>query len=75
MIKYNFKNLNFIVTGAGKGIGKATLDLLYNSGANIAVITRSEVDIKKFKDLIKQEKLLPILAMFQTKMILRIFLN
>ena len=41
MINYNFKNKNFVLTGAGKGIGKATLEKLYNSGARIAVITRS----------------------------------
>ena len=44
MIKFNFKNKNIVLTGAGKGIGKATLKQLYKSGANVSLITRSKSD-------------------------------
>lgn len=44
MIKFNFKNKNIVLTGAGKGIGKAALQQLYKSGANISLITRSKSD-------------------------------
>ena len=57
MIKYNLK-LEFYSHRSRKGIGKATLDLLYNSGANIAVITRSEVDIKKIQRSYQTRKII-----------------
>ena len=49
MIKYNFEKMNFVVTGAGKGIGRSVLNLLYKSNANIAIITRSKADISKIQ--------------------------
>ncbi len=49
MIKFNFKNKNFALTGAGKGIGFETLNKLYKSGAKISVVTRSMSDVKKIK--------------------------
>ena len=49
MIKFNFKNKNFVLTGAGKGIGFETLSKLYKSGAKISAVTRSTSDIKNIK--------------------------
>lgn len=46
---HNFKGKNVVLTGGGKGIGKATLERLYKSGANIALITRSKLDINYIK--------------------------
>lgn len=55
-VNFNFKNKNFVVTGAGKGIGFATLQKLYYANANIAVITRSKVDIDKIKKKFSSKK-------------------
>ena len=49
MIKFDFKNKNIVLTGAGKGIGKSILEQLYKSGANISIITRSLSDSNKIK--------------------------
>ena len=48
-IKFNFYSKNYVVTGGGKGIGYSTVTKLYDSGANVALMTRSESDIKKIK--------------------------
>ena len=48
-IKFNFSNKNFVLTGGGKGIGFATLNKLYDSGANVALITRSKSDVIKIE--------------------------
>ena len=48
-IKFNFYSKNYVVTGGGKGIGFSTVTKLYDSGANVALMTRSESDIKKIK--------------------------
>ena len=37
-VNFNFKNKNFVLTGAGKGIGFATLQKLYEVNANIILI-------------------------------------
>ena len=58
MINYNFKNKNFVLTGGGKGIGKATLEKLHISGARIAVITRSSSDINLIKKKYKNKRLI-----------------
>ena len=50
-VNFNFKNKNFVLTGAGKGIGFATLQRLYDADANIAIITRSKIDINKIKKI------------------------
>ena len=46
---FNFSSKNFILTGAGKGIGYATLKRLYDANANIAIITKSKADIRKIR--------------------------
>ena len=49
-ISFNFPKKNYVITGAGKGIGYSVLKKLYQSGANIAPITRSKSDLKKIKN-------------------------
>ena len=58
MIKYNFEKMNFVVTGAGKGIGRSVLNLLYKSNANIAIITRSKADISKIQKKFNSKKII-----------------
>lgn len=55
-VNFNFKNKNFVLTGAGKGIGFATLQRLYDANANIAIITRSQIDINKIKKKFSSKK-------------------
>ena len=50
---FNFSSKNFILTGAGKGIGFAILKKLYEANANVAVITRSKSDIEKIRNVDK----------------------
>ena len=58
MIKYNFEKMNFVVTGAGKGIGRSVLNLLYKSNANVAIITRSKADISKIQKKFNSKKII-----------------
>ena len=55
-IKFNFSNKNFVLTGGGKGIGFATLNKLYDSGANVALITRSKSDVIKIEKKFSKKK-------------------
>ena len=54
----DLKNKNFVVTGAGKGIGKETLKLIVKYGGNVSMITRSPNDIKKLKKILPKNKVL-----------------
>ena len=49
---------NFVVTGAGKGIGRETLELIIKYGGNVSMITRSAKDIKKLKKILPASKVL-----------------
>ena len=51
------KQKNFVLTGGGKGIGFATLNKLYDLGANVALITRSKSDVIKIKKIFKKKVL------------------
>ena len=42
--KYNLKNKVAIVTGAGKGLGKACAIALAEAGANLVIISRTKID-------------------------------
>ena len=57
MINFNFKGKNFVLTGAGKGIGKSTLEKLYKADSRIAVISSSKKDISIIKKNIIQIRL------------------
>ena len=43
--KYNLKNKTAIVTGAGKGIGRACAIALAEAGANLVIIRRTKKDL------------------------------
>ena len=52
--KINLKNKTALVTGAGKGIGKACAIALAEAGANLIIISRTEKDLKKVSKIIKK---------------------
>ena len=54
----NLNNKNFVVTGAGKGIGQETLKLIIKNGGNVSMITRSIDDIRKLKKILPKNKVL-----------------
>ena len=43
--KYNLKNKTAVVTGAGKGLGRACAIALAEAGANLVVISRTQKDL------------------------------
>ena len=45
--KYNLKNKTAIVTGAGKGIGRACAIALAEAGANLVIISRTKKDLNQ----------------------------
>ena len=45
--KINLKNKTALVTGAGKGIGKACSIALAEAGANLIIISRTKKDLEK----------------------------
>ena len=53
--KYNLKNKYALMTGAGKGLGKACAIALAEAGANVIIISRTNKDLstvsKKSKNL------------------------
>tara|TARA_B100001029_G_C15029475_1_gene435916 strand:+ start:218 stop:985 length:768 start_codon:yes stop_codon:yes gene_type:complete len=52
--KYNLKNKYALVTGAGKGLGKACAIALAEAGANLIVISRTEKDLISVSKIIKR---------------------
>ncbi len=53
---YNLKNKTAVVTGAGKGIGKACAIALAESGANLVIISRTKKDLDEVSRKIKKLK-------------------
>ena len=45
--KYNLKNKTAVVTGAGKGLGKACAIALAEAGVNVIIISRTQKDLQK----------------------------
>ena len=43
--KYNLKNKYALITGAGKGLGKACAIALAEAGANVIIISRTNKDL------------------------------
>ena len=54
--KYNLKNKVALVTGAGKGLGKACAIALAEAGANLIIISRTKTDLDKVSKIIKKFK-------------------
>ena len=54
--KYNLKNKIALVTGAGKGLGKACAIALAEAGANLIIISRTKKDLNKVSKIIKKFK-------------------
>ena len=54
--KYNLKNKTAIVTGAGKGIGRACAIALAEAGANLVIISRTKKDLHQVSKVIKKLK-------------------
>ena len=52
--KINLKNKTALVTGAGKGIGKACTIALAEAGANLIIISRTKKDLDKVSKIIKK---------------------
>ena len=49
---YNLKNKNAVVTGAGKGIGRACAIALAEAGANLIIISRTKKDLEDRKSVV-----------------------
>ena len=54
--KINLKNKYALVTGAGKGLGRACAIALAEAGANLIIISRTKGDLDKLSKLIKKFK-------------------
>ena len=54
--KYNLKNKVALVTGAGKGLGKACAIALAVAGANLIIISRTNKDLHRVSKIIKKFK-------------------
>jgi NAD(P)-dependent dehydrogenase (short-subunit alcohol dehydrogenase family) len=54
--KFNLKNKTALVTGAGKGIGRACAIALAEAGADLIIISRTEKDLEKVSKIIKKFK-------------------
>ena len=52
--KYNLKNKIALVTGAGKGLGKACAIALAEAGANLIIISRTKKDLDEVSKKIKK---------------------
>jgi NAD(P)-dependent dehydrogenase (short-subunit alcohol dehydrogenase family) len=53
---YNLKNKTAIVTGAGKGLGRACAIALAEAGANLIIISRTKKDLDEVSRVIKKFK-------------------
>ena len=55
--KYNLKNKTAIVTGAGKGLGRACAIALAEAGANLVIISRTKKDLDEVSNKVKKLKI------------------
>ena len=51
---YNLKNKTAVVTGAGKGLGRACAIALAEAGANLIIISRTKKDLDEVSKVIKK---------------------
>ena len=54
--KQNLKNKTALVTGAGKGLGKACAIALAEAGANLIIIIRTKKDLDAVSKIVKKKK-------------------
>ena len=54
--KYNLKNKTALVTGAGKGLGRACAVALAEAGANLLIVSRTKKDLDQVSKIIKKFK-------------------
>ena len=54
--KINLKNKIALVTGAGKGLGKACSIALAEAGAKVIILSRTKSDLIKVSQIIKKTK-------------------
>ena len=54
--KINLKNKTALVTGAGKGLGKACSIALAEAGAKVIILSRTKSDLIKVNKIIKKTK-------------------
>ena len=54
--KFNLKNKTAIVTGAGKGLGRACAIALAEAGANLIIISRTKKDLDEVSKIVKKFK-------------------
>ena len=54
--KYNLKNKIALVTGAGKGLGKACAIALAEAGANLIIVSRTKENLDQVSKIIKRFK-------------------
>ena len=56
--KYNLKNKTALVTGAGKGLGRACAIALSEGGSNLIIISRTKKDLSEVSKIIKKNNFL-----------------
>ena len=54
--KYNLKNKIALVSGAGKGLGRACAIVLSEAGANLIIISRTKKDLNEVSKIIIKNK-------------------
>jgi len=54
--KINLKNKTALVTGAGKGLGRACSIALAEAGAKVVILSRTKSDLDKVNKIIKKTK-------------------